>query len=78
MELPRVRDLIADFTAEELEELREYIREDESPRLRAGTLNVDAFLQGLAEMREGLTLEEYAEIERAMNEEYVEGQDKTA
>lgn len=45
--------------------------------LNAGTLNKDELLAGLEAMREGLTDAEFAEIERTMNEEYIEPLDDT-
>jgi hypothetical protein len=61
------------FSPDELRNLREYIqRREQQIDLRAGTLNIEALLRGLEEMRAGLSDEEFREIERAMNEEYIE------
>jgi len=62
---------------DQLRQLREYIQQREQQiELKAGTLNMDELLEGLEEMRAGLTDEEFREIERAMNEEYIEPLDK--
>ena len=47
---------------------------DEQP-LQAGTVDMDSLLAALEEIRAGLTDEEFAEIEQAMNAEYVEPPD---
>jgi hypothetical protein len=44
---------------------------DEQP-LQAGTVDMDVLMSALEEIRAGLSDEEFAEIERAMNAEYVE------
>jgi len=65
------------FSPDQLRQLREYIqRREQQIELKAGTLNMDELLEGLEEMRVGLTDDEFREIERAMNEEYVEPLDK--
>lgn len=65
------------FSPDQLRQLREYIQQREQQmELKAGTLNMDELLEGLAEMRAGLTDEEFREMERAMNEEYIEPLDK--
>jgi hypothetical protein len=51
---------------------------DEPQFPRAGTLNIEAFMQALQHMREGLTEAEYREIEQAMNGEVVEIPDQTS
>ena len=58
---------------EELRQLREYIEDREQAiRLRSGTVDMDSLLAALEDIRTGLSEEEFAEIERAMNEEYIE------
>jgi len=47
---------------------------DEQP-LQAGTVDMDSLLVALEDIRAGLTDEEFAEIERAMNAAYVEPPD---
>jgi len=65
------------FSPDQLRQLREYIQQREQQiELKAGTLNMAELLEGLEEMRAGLTDEEFREIERAMNEEYIEPLDK--
>ncbi len=72
-----VMKAVEQFSPEELRQLREYIQQREQhPELKAGTLDMDELLEGLEEMRLGLTDDEFREIERAMNEEYVEPLDK--
>jgi hypothetical protein len=72
-----VMKAVAEFSADQLRQLREYIQQREQQmELKAGTLNMDELLEGLEEMRAGLTDEEFREIERAMNEEYIEPLDK--
>ncbi len=57
------------FSPDQLRELREYIEQREQQiELQAGTLNMDELLQDLAELRAGLTEEEFREMERAINE----------
>ncbi|MCU0499524.1 MAG: hypothetical protein MUF87_19415 [Anaerolineae bacterium] len=64
---------IEEFSADQLRQLREYIQQREQQiELKAGTLNVDELLEGLAEIRSGLSDEQFSEIERAMNDEYIE------
>ncbi len=63
-----LKHLIDQLSADEIDQLREYLRiRDEQSRLRAGTMNIDEFMRGLALMREGLTDEELAEMVRAIN-----------
>lgn len=58
------------FSLDQLRQLREYIqqRERQQTELKAGTLNMDELLEGLEDLRTGLTHEEFDEIERAMND----------
>ena len=65
------------LSSEQLRQLREYIQQREQQiHLKAGTLNMAEFLNGLEEMRAGLSDEAFREIERAMNEEYTDPLDK--
>lgn len=65
------------LSAEQLRQLREYIQQREQQvDLKAGTVNMDELIAGLEEMRAGLTDEQFREIERAMNEEYIESLDE--
>jgi hypothetical protein len=58
------------FSSEELQALREYLAaRQQQLELRAGTVDMEALLNALDEIRVWLTDEEFAEIERAMNEE---------
>lgn len=73
MILTDVMKAVDQFSSDQPRQLREYIQQREKQiELKAGTLNVDALLEGLEEARAGLSDEEFREIERAMNEEYVE------
>ncbi len=61
------------LSVDEVRQLREYLRQkEEQSQLRAGTLNVEALLNGLKILSEGLSDDAFSEIERAMNEEFVE------
>jgi hypothetical protein len=58
---------------EELRKLREYIQRRESQiDPQPDMLDMEGLLHGLELIRSGLSDEESSEIERAMNEEYVE------
>jgi hypothetical protein len=72
MTVSDVMKAIEDFSIDELRQLRAYIdqRENETA-FKAGTVDMDQLLSGLAEIRAELSMEEFAEIERAMNEEYL-------
>lgn len=73
MTLTEVIKVVDEFSADQLRQLREYIQQREQQiELKAGTLNMDELLEGLEEMRAGLTDEQFREIEQAMNEEYIE------
>ena len=39
------------------------------------TVNMDELLAALEDIREGLSEEDFVEIERAMNDEYIESED---
>jgi hypothetical protein len=61
------------FSLNELRQLREYIEEREQQvELRPGTVDMNTLLSVLEEMRAGMSEDEFAEIEQAMNEEYIE------
>jgi hypothetical protein len=61
------------LSPDELRLLREYIdTREQQVQLRAGTVDMDKLLSALEELRAGLSEAESAEIERAMNEEYIE------
>jgi len=65
-----VMKAVDQFSADQLRQLREYIQQREQQiELKAGTLNMGELLEGLEEMRAGLTDQAFREIERAMNEE---------
>lgn len=77
MILTDVMKAVDQFSPEQLRQLRETIQQREQQiEPKAGTLNMDELLEGLEEMRAGLTDEEFREIERAMNEEYIEPLEK--
>jgi hypothetical protein len=68
MMIEDVLKAVEGFSADELHQLKVLIDQREQQRvLRPGTLNMEALLNGLAQIREGLTDEEFAESERAMN-----------
>ena len=70
MALTDVMKLIDQCSREELRVLREYIQEREQQMLfRARTVDMEAFLNELDEIKVGMSEEEFAEIERAMNAE---------
>lgn len=72
-----VMKAVDQFSADQLRQLREYIEQREQQiELKAGTLNMGELLEGLEEMRAGLTDQAFREIERAMNEEYIEPLDE--
>jgi hypothetical protein len=76
MMLEDVLKAVEGFTEDELQQLKTLIDQREQQRtLRPGTLNIERLLDGLAQIREGLTDEEFAEIEQAMNDEYIESLD---
>jgi uncharacterized protein YeeX (DUF496 family) len=73
-ELIRAVDRLSD---EELRQLRDYVnqrqvREQDNTELRAGTMNVDALMRAVDQIREGLTEQEIETMIAAMNEEYIE------
>lgn len=68
-----VKKAVDRFSLNELRQLREYIESREQQiELRPGTVDMEALLSALDDIRAGMTEEEFAEIERAMNEEYIE------
>lgn len=73
MILEEVKKAVDHFSLNELRQLREYIQgREQQIDLRSGTVDMDRLLSALEEIRAGMTEEEFAEIERAMNEEYIE------
>lgn len=72
LNLQDVKDAVDHFSPEERAELRAYLDERETTRLKAGTMNVDALLGAVREMHKGLSESEWDEIVQAMNEEYIE------
>jgi hypothetical protein len=77
MTFPDVMKAVDQLSLEQLRQLREYVQQREGQfELTAGTLNMDVLLEGLAEMRAGLTDEAFRELERAMNDEYIEPLDE--
>jgi hypothetical protein len=73
MVLEEVKKAVDHFSLNELRQLREYIQgREQQIDLRPGTVDMDVLLSALEEIRAGMTKEEFAEIERAMNEEYIE------
>jgi hypothetical protein len=74
-----VKKAVDRFSPEELRRLREYIENREQTlKLQPGTVDMDSLLVALEDIRAGLSEEEFAEIERAMNEEYIEPLDDEA
>jgi hypothetical protein len=74
-----VKKAVDRFSPEELRRLREYIENREQTlKLQPGTVDMDSLLAALEDIRAGLSEEEFAEIERAMNEEYIEPPDDEA
>jgi hypothetical protein len=68
-----VKKAVARFSAEELRQLREFIEvREQQIVLHPGTVDMNSLLAALEDIREGLSEEDFAEIERAMNEEYIE------
>jgi hypothetical protein len=64
--------IVEQFSAEELRELRQFIdQREQQMTLRGSTIDMDALDKALAELRAGLTDEEFAIIERDMNSEYI-------
>lgn len=62
-----VLNAVDHLSAGELRQLRERIAQREQQTvLKAGTVDMEALLQGLAAMRAGLSEDEFREIERAM------------
>lgn len=68
-----VKKAVDRFSLNELRQLREYIEgREQQIELRPGTVDMEALLSALDDIRAGMTVEEFAEIERAMNEECIE------
>lgn len=72
LNLQEVKVAIDHFSPEERAELRAYLDERETIKLRAGTMNIDVLLEAARKIREGFTDAEWHEVEQAMNEEYIE------
>lgn len=72
LNLQEVKEAIDYLSPEERAELRAYLDERETITLRAGTMNIDALLEAVREMHEGITESDWDEIVQAMNEEYIE------
>ncbi len=72
MTLADVKKALDNFSSDELRELREYIVEREEVAEVESGIDITALLEALKALREGITPEEFSEIERAMNEEYIE------
>ena len=71
-----VKKAVDRFSLHELRRLREYIEgREQQIELRPGTVDMDTLLSALEDIRAGMTEAEFAEIERAMNEEYIEALD---
>lgn len=63
-----VKKAVDRFSPEELRQLREHIENREQMfKLQPGTVDMHSLLAALEDIRVGLTDEEFAEIERAMN-----------
>ena len=76
--LQEVKEAIDHLSPDERAELRVYLDErgTAATPLRAGTMNVDALLEAARAIREGFTDDEWNEVERAMNDEYIEPVDE--
>ena len=73
MTLADVIQAVDRLSPEERRQLRDYLdRYEEAPE----TNDLDALMRALEVIREGLTEEEFSEIEQAMNAEYIEPLDK--
>ncbi|MBK8022739.1 MAG: hypothetical protein IPK19_15230 [Chloroflexi bacterium] len=72
LNLQEVKAAVDHLSPDERAELRAYLDQGEVRVLRAGTMDVDALLEAARQIREGFTDEEWEEVERAMNEEYIE------
>jgi len=73
MILDEVLKAVDHLSHDELQRLRERIENREQQiALQPGTVNMKALLSALEDIRAGLTEAEFADIEQAMNEEYIE------
>ena len=77
MTLDELIKAVDTLSSEEFRQLRNYVNqrhvhEQVDTELRAGTMNVDALMRAVDQIREGLTEEEIETMVAAMNEEYVE------
>ena len=67
-----MKQAIDKLSPEERAELRDYIDQQSTSSLHAGTMDVDKLLQAARKIRDGITDEEWTEITEAMSEEYIE------
>jgi len=68
-----MKKVVDGFSPQELRQLREYIeRRERQTTLHPNTVDMAALLNALQDIRADMTEEDFAEIERAMNEEYIE------
>lgn len=73
MLLEEVTKAVDRLSLNELRQLQQYIQgREQQIELRAETVNMDALLSALEDIRAGLSEDEFPEIEQAMNEEYIE------
>lgn len=82
MMLDELMKAVDRLSNEELRQLRDYVNqrhtdEEEETELLTGTMNVDALMRAVDEIREGLTEAEIDEMIAAMNEEYIEPFDES-
>lgn len=72
--LQEVKQAVEHFSAEELLELRAYLdaQSNVASTLQAGTMDINALLAAARALRDGIPDEEWQEIEKAMNEEYIQ------
>ena len=67
MTLEELKEAVDILSHEEQQDLQDYISQKQSQ-----TMDVDALFQALDEIRAGFSDEEFAELERDMNFEYIE------
>ncbi len=77
MTLDELKEAVDTLTREERQDLQDYINQKE-PIQRQEEDELNTLLRALEAMREGITDEEFAEIEQAMNAEYIEPLDKVS
>ena len=71
--LREVKAAIDRLSPEEQAELRAYLNERAAP---TATMRIDALQEAARAIREGFTDDEWEEVERAMNDEYIEPVDE--